>query len=187
MAKLCACGCGNIVKPNRTWLPGHHSRKPVVDEKPCTDCGIVKPIDEFHKSKRRTSGYHSRCGKCQSLRLRANNFGITVKKLIAFYSKQDGRCKICKLKLLVEELCIDHDHKCCPRRAKSCGKCIRGLLCTQCNFMIGHGDNDPEILEAGAQYLREWNALQREWDSRNNTQHDKNYASLSQNGNVQIA
>jgi hypothetical protein len=32
---------------------------------------------------------------------------------------------------------VDHDHRCCPDRGRSCGKCIRGLPCGTCNGMTG--------------------------------------------------
>jgi hypothetical protein len=39
-------------------------------------------------------------------------------------------------------ICVDHDHACCPKQvkatAKTCGKCIRGLLCFRCNTSLGY-------------------------------------------------
>ena len=35
---------------------------------------------------------------------------------------------------------IDHDHTCCPGR-RSCGKCVRGILCARHNLLIGQFEN----------------------------------------------
>jgi hypothetical protein len=40
-----------------------------------------------------------------------------------------------------QRICADHDHNCCPAQpdatAKTCGKCIRGLLHARCNSAVG--------------------------------------------------
>jgi Recombination endonuclease VII. len=53
------------------------------------------------------------------------------------------------------DLCVDHDHKCCST-GPSCGKCVRGFLCTHCNKGIGHMSDDAEKLRRAANYLDRW-------------------------------
>ena len=42
---------------------------------------------------------------------------------------------------------IDHDHNCCPG-AKSCGKCIRGILVGKINSALGMFSNPEWLLKA---------------------------------------
>lgn len=46
---------------------------------------------------------------------------------------QGGRCAICQRKS--KKFHVDHDHACCPGK-ESCGKCVRGLLCSMCNRIL---------------------------------------------------
>lgn len=55
-------------------------------------------------------------------------------------------------------LSIDHDHSCCPPgalggRKVSCGKCVRGLLCSTCNTALGLLQESPERIRGLLSYL----------------------------------
>ena len=36
---------------------------------------------------------------------------------------------------------------------RSCGKCIRGLLCKSCNHALGYMKDNPDVLRAAADYV----------------------------------
>ena len=54
---------------------------------------------------------------------------------------------------------IDHDHTCCPESARSCGKCIRGILCHSCNISLGALNEDVEKILALAEYVQRGGAI----------------------------
>jgi hypothetical protein len=81
-------------------------------------------------------------------------YGITFAQFTELLEAQGRCCAICGT---TEpggrgNFHIDHDHACCPG-IKSCGKCIRGLLCSACNTSLGGFKDDPKRLLAAVAYL----------------------------------
>lgn len=134
----------------------------ILTSKKCGTCGEEKPLAEFgtYMDNRRKYGpyYNSNCKKCSVQRAKSyrSNLPSEVRverekwtriwktyrlrkneylELIA-----DG-CEVCGSK---EKLCIDHDHSCCPGRY-TCGRCIRGVLCSRHNAAEGMFESIEEI------------------------------------------
>jgi hypothetical protein len=82
-------------------------------------------------------------------------YGISLADYERMYAQQAGRCRICKRKPK-RGLCVDHSHV--------TGK-VRGLLCNNCNCMIGFSGDDPVRLLTGDSYLRGFGCKGR-WSSR---------------------
>lgn len=85
-----------------------------------------------------------------------NKYGLTVEQLDELLESQDGKCAICGVSgpdaARWNNLVVDHDHTCCPGK-KTCGKCVRGLLCSNCNCAIGLLGDNPETLMSAVAYL----------------------------------
>ena len=68
---------------------------------------------------------------------------------------QLGMCAICGGPPGRRSLSVDHDHSCCDGNF-SCGKCVRGLLCANCNHLLGKAKDDPVVLQRAIDYLEKW-------------------------------
>lgn len=81
-------------------------------------------------------------------------YSITPEQYQQMIERQEDRCAICRTDEPggIGGWKIDHDHNCCPG-TKSCGECIRGLLCTTCNTGIGMLRDDPVTMRAAADYV----------------------------------
>lgn len=75
-----------------------------------------------------------------------NRYGLKFNEYHSLLRKQDNKCAICKINFekLNRNPSIDHDH--------NTGK-IRGILCHQCNILIGMCFENEEILENAIDYL----------------------------------
>lgn len=124
----------------------------------CSSCRGWKSWDEFGLSRGGVNGRSSRCGLClrakSAWKLRAFELGlarkysITLEQYEKMLADQGGVCALCggpETRTAsgvnvpagtVQRLGVDHDHACCPG-VKSCGKCVRGLLCSGCNWITG--------------------------------------------------
>lgn len=73
---------------------------------------------------------------------------------------QNFSCAICGSNLLnsndLTTLQVDHNHSCCKEKNKSCGKCLRGLLCSRCNTGIAFFEDNVDFLQKAAQYLKNY-------------------------------
>lgn len=91
-------------------------------------------------------GYPSiRCRECNRLnqipqRLKSK-YGLTVTRLEEMMQAQNLTCPLCLEIFNLDKhngVCVDHDHGCC-KGDKTCGKCIRGILCGECNKKLHDG------------------------------------------------
>lgn len=119
----------------------------------CRVCLKTKPIEEFHTQKGRP---RATCRDCTNAKLNEywhslsleekqrrgrrsllGKFGITTEDYDALVDAFGNRCGICgNPSEEGRNFAIDHDHSCCPGQ-KSCGTCVRGILCNLCNLRYG--------------------------------------------------
>jgi len=65
---------------------------------------------------------------------------MTETEFVSRLASQHGRCAVCGDPLPAEAALVDHDHSCCSGQ-KTCGKCVRGLVCSACNLGLGNLEN----------------------------------------------
>ena len=136
-------------------------------EKWCTTCEEWRPESEYASSKGKADGLQSRCRPCNAAiyrenaervrdKMREQRFGITREEFDALFDAQGRVCDICGTGDPGGIYwCVDHDHACCPGSDKTCGKCIRGILCARCNHALGNVRDNPKTLARMIEYLAE--------------------------------
>lgn len=146
-------------------------RNGALSERHCPKCEQTKPSKEFAGP---TAAYCRPCtakwarerraaGKRQSpeysRKATLERYGLTLERFSEMLTAQGGQCKICRTEDPgLSGWQVDHDHTCCNTRKKSCGKCLRGILCSHCNIGIGNLRDDPDIIRAALQYVLDYRA-----------------------------
>ena len=93
-------------------------------------------------------------GKVQNLK----RYSLTAEQFQAMLDDQGNRCALCRAEFTsTRDRHIDHDHSCCGQQ-KSCGKCLRGIVCSDCNHGLGFFHDDTTILQSAIDYLVEHGA-----------------------------
>lgn len=121
--------------------------------KQCSKCQQIKSLDCYHKASNTTDGYYPSCKECRKklptytdINRRASlkrNYGLTIEQKQDMIDEQDGKCKICGVPVTMSD-CVDHCHK--------TGN-IRGILCQDCNKMLGYAKDNVKILTEAIKYL----------------------------------
>lgn len=112
---------------------------------PCTRCGIGEKVVY-------PSQTHSWCRDCirveQRHTRRKSHYGITKEEYENKLEEQNGRCAICNgTNKNGRALAVDHDHETGD---------IRGLLCGQCNVVLGMAHDKVDVLASAISYLKEY-------------------------------
>ncbi len=141
--------------------------------KKCPMCKKIKKLKCFNKNKNATCGVSGYCKVCsrilgkryhdpkrrreEYIRLRdvflgkklLRRFGITIEQYLDMERTQGFKCSICRLSKEDngKRLAVDHCHK--------TGR-VRGLLCNNCNVVVGFLSDKPEIARKMATYLEFW-------------------------------
>lgn len=71
-------------------------------------------------------------------------YGISSEFYQSMLAEQKGKCAVCLLPM--SPPCVDHDHV---------SSNVRGLLCRDCNWILGKAKDDPTLLRRAAVYLEE--------------------------------
>lgn len=146
---------GTPLRPLRKYRPqGTASHRDELGRKNCPRCHQDKIPTEYYTAAHTVDGLSAICIRCDRSAKLLRKFRITLAEYELLLAKQGGKCAICST---VEcptgkQFAVDHDHRCCPG-AKTCGKCIRGLLCNNCNYILGLLHDDTHHARRVIQYL----------------------------------
>lgn len=151
--KYCSTEC-------KTAGYGAGSRTRTIKE-PCAWCGAMSPDPVYAH---RPGGWPYVCPPCTDPyrhvipRLKAHKVNAEQAHLLL----SDPSCRICGVDVVTKErradgtirslLVVDHNHACCPG-STSCGECVRGILCIQCNSALGMLKDSPDVALAAYHYL----------------------------------
>lgn len=142
----------------------------------CKKCGTSRPLGRFGINKH--GNPDGTCKDCLNAKKReryANDadfrkrtldvqkmwkYGLSRERFDEMLRVQGGGCAVCGASEPggKGEWHIDHDHSCCPLPAngsgRTCGQCVRGLLCTGCNVGLGAFGDDIDRMAAAIDYLK---------------------------------
>jgi hypothetical protein len=159
--------CRNVLRPAVVTPPEGYVPP---ESKPCTKCGLTKPLADFSPNRRSWDGRQSSCKACDREGYKAlarrpggremiarwefrsklkHRYGITAEDYERILASQGGKCALCgRTPADVggnRRFHVDHCHS---------SNRIRGILCSRCNIALGtFGDSLEGVLKV-VEYLR---------------------------------
>lgn len=142
-------------------------KQTLVDDsgRECTRCKQYKVWDDFYEQQGKKNTQCKICWRvtCWEGRMR-RNFGLTPDDYDWLLNLQDSLCALCKQPEVkssynqsedeVQRFAVDHWHGCLNHvESKGCKSCIRGLLCSSCNVLLGHVEGRKLLEGRFADYL----------------------------------
>lgn len=101
-------------------------------------------LSYYHRTKNLPHKVEQRQRSARKQQLK--QYGLTLEQYDLMVLEREGRCDICSA--TPEKLVIDHCHD---------TDIIRGLLCSNCNVMLGMAKDNVDILEKAKGYLYDRN------------------------------
>lgn len=110
--------------------------------------------DFVHEAEHKGTYSCRACGRVQRWKYYYN---LSEEDISLLLKKNDYRCHFpdCKKTFSLHgepSFTIDHDHSCCPG-PRSCGSCIRGILCAQHNTYLGRAEADYTL---ASKYIKQY-------------------------------
>jgi hypothetical protein len=95
----------------------------------------VRALARYHALPEEKKHEYNR-GFTKKMHALKNKYGLTWERYTEMLKAQGFACGICGKRASGDRLLsVDHAHDCCPGK-KSCGECVRGLLCVRCNALL---------------------------------------------------
>ena len=124
-----------LYKVNRAPRPPRRARVAAPGEASCSvrNCGMAIVSRDL----------------CQKHYVKARKFRVSLDLLDAIHNKE----VVCEGCGGTDLLSIDHDHACCSSKTQTCGECVRGVLCLNCNTTLGTAKDNVQVLRNLIEYL----------------------------------
>lgn len=153
------CPVGNALRYRKISVTCNRNHGTAIQQDGTRWCGMCRRfrlVTEFRTKTQKHVGQrpYSYCKECVSHANRLLKYGLSLRDFQNKRSGQRYRCWIClrgESECGSKGLCQDHCHK---------GFYNRDLLCVNCNS--GNCQDDPELLEKKAMYIRMWTEVFKE-------------------------
>jgi hypothetical protein len=121
----------------------------IASKKKCSQCGMIKSLNEFHRGKGGIGGRRAECSKCHQHWQIWKRYGVDHVLYNERMGSTGGRCQICGD--VTTELAYDHCHE-----MGAVPESFRGVLCRMHNAGISFFGDNLEGIKKAYDYLMEW-------------------------------